>query len=409
MKRVLSALLCTLLVLTMIPVASAKTSFRDVPRNHWAYEAIVEMAERGIIKGYEDGTFRPNRHISRAEFAKIMIAAAGIDITSVNKVKQTFEDVNRNHWAFYYIELAKPYLTGYKIGSTYLYKPDEKALREDIAVALVRLKGYDKTTDPDLDAIERFRDEEKISKNLRPYIAIAVETGLIKGFEDRTFRPLDPITRAEAASLIYRAKLSESKVVFPDEPTKPQEPEMPKSVRDSFSRSDLDNWNTKKASGTWRVINERVTAYSTDDDIQHYFLPLKWEEKSKPSKYELQVDVIPHHSGGYGGLYFNGDDGQVLAVSVEEDRLLVEQVDGAEDDDPKRIASIDYDLKGTNQLRIVVNRDSYEIYVNGTFMFRKRNQSLDNTELGLYLKKEASEKLPRAITYLDNFSFRVLN
>ena len=409
MKRVLSVLLCTLLVLTMIPVASAKSGFRDVPRNHWAYEAIMEMAERGIIKGYEDGTFRPNSHITRAEFAKIMIAAAGIDITSVNKVKQTFADVDRDHWAFYYVELAKPYLTGYKIGDTYLYKPNEKALREDIAVALVRLKGYDKTTEPDLDVIERFRDEERISQNLRPFIAIAVETGLIKGFEDRTFRPLDPITRAEAAALIYRAKLNESKVVFPDEPTKPQEPQLPKNVSDSFSNNELDNWNTREASGTWQVINNRVTAYSSDADIEHYFLPLKWDEKSKPKKYELKVDVIPHRSEGHGGLFFNGKDGEAIAVTVEKEKLLVERVNGAEDDEPTTIASVDYDLKETNQLRIVVNGNTYGIYVNDTFLFGQANQSLDNTTLGLYLKKAAADELPREITYLDNFSFKVLN
>ncbi|UFJ42364.1 S-layer homology domain-containing protein [Brevibacillus humidisoli] len=408
MKRVLSVLLCTLLILTMIPVASAKTTFRDVPRNHWAYEAIMEMADKGIITGYNDRTFRPNNHITRAEFAKIMIAAAGIDITSVNKVKQTFEDVDRRHWAFYYVELAKPYLTGYKVGSTYLYKPNEKALREDIAVALVRLKGYDRTTDPDLSKINRFRDDQRISENLRPFIAIAVETGLIKGFEDNTFRPLHPITRAEAASLIYRAKLDETKVVFPDEP-KPQEPELPKSVSDSFSKDDLDHWDEREATATWKVINNRVTAYSSDSDLDHYFLPLIWDEKSKPKKYEIKVDVIADRSDGHGGLFFNGKDGKAIAVSVEEDKLLVEKVEDPEEDDTTTIASVDYDLKTTNQLRIVVDGNAYGIYLNDKFMFGLQNQSIDNTSLGLYLKKEATEDLPREITYFDNFSFRVLN
>ncbi|MBO8162702.1 MAG: S-layer homology domain-containing protein [Brevibacillus sp.] len=409
MRRICAPFLCFFVfLLTLAPAASAQTGFRDVPRNHWAYEAIMEMAEKGIISGYKDRTFRPNNHITRAEFAKIMIAAAGIDISTVPKVKQTFEDVDRNHWAFYFVELAKPYLTGYKIGSTYLYKPNDKAVREDIAVALVRLKGYDQDIKPDLSKINRFRDNHRISENLKPFIAIAVETGLIKGFEDNTFRPLNPITRAEAASLIYRAKLDETKVVFPDEP-KPKEPKLPTAVSDSFTDDELKNWDLKKATGSWKVINNRVTAYSQDSGLDHYFLPLIWDESSKPKSYEIKADVIVDGSEGYGGLFFNGKDGKAIAVSLEEDKLLVEQVNDPDKHETTLIARIDYDLKKTNQIKVVVSNNAYGIYLNDKFMFGLPNQSISGTSLGLYLKREATEKLPEEITYLDNFSFKVLD
>lgn len=51
--------------------------FKDVPETHWAYKAIKELAEKGIIKGYEDGTFRPNEPVTRAEIATIISRLKG--------------------------------------------------------------------------------------------------------------------------------------------------------------------------------------------------------------------------------------------------------------------------------------------------------------------------------------------
>ena len=51
---------------------SKVTRFKDVPETHWAYKAIEELAEKGIINGYEDGTFKPDAPITRAEVAAII-------------------------------------------------------------------------------------------------------------------------------------------------------------------------------------------------------------------------------------------------------------------------------------------------------------------------------------------------
>jgi len=221
MKRALTLFLSVLMFLTVIPFAGAASpSFSDVPRNHWAYKEITEMAEKGIIKGYDNRTFRPNNEVTRAEFAKIMIAAADVDMDK-RSVSQTFKDVPKSHWAFYYVEYAKPYLTGYKSGSTYTYKPDNSAVREDIAVALVRLLGYDKKYKADMNQLKKFRDSDDISPALRSYIAIAIQTDLMKG-NNNYFRPQDPITRAEAASLLYRALINrdgENESGFPESRT----------------------------------------------------------------------------------------------------------------------------------------------------------------------------------------------
>ena len=406
MKRALTLFLSVLMFLTVIPFAGAASpSFSDVPRNHWAYKEITEMAEKGIIKGYDNRTFRPNNEVTRAEFAKIMIAAADVDIDK-RSVSQTFKDVPKSHWAFYYVEYAKPYLTGYKSGSTYTYKPDNSAVREDIAVALVRLLGYDKKYKADMNQLKKFRDSDDISPALRSYIAIAIQTDLMKG-NNNYFRPQDPITRAEAASLLYRALINrdgdETKVVFPNpEQPKPQ----PISISDSFSDSNLKNWDTKNADGNWGVINKQVTAVSTDDDLDHFFLPLIWNESENPENYELSVDVNVVGTNGLGGLFFNGKDGKANVVYLTKDRVYLGKVKDVEKDDIDVIASGSYKLKSSNRLKVVVKGSTVSIYINDQYLFGQQQVKQEGTKLGLYLQEDATEDAPRKMTYLDNFSFK---
>ena len=77
MKKRISALVLTtiLLVGTAIPALAAGTVFSDVPSGFWAGEAIRTMAERNIVSGYENGSFRPGQKVTNAQFA-VMLARA---------------------------------------------------------------------------------------------------------------------------------------------------------------------------------------------------------------------------------------------------------------------------------------------------------------------------------------------
>jgi len=179
--------------------------FTDVDRQFWAYAAIKDLSGRKVIAGYPDGKFRPDRIVTRAEFAKIMVLAAGLTPTKVEKT--SFDDIAADDWSAPFVEAAKQYLSGYKLpDGRVLFNPDAPALREDIAVAIVKLKGYDETRLPDrsmLDAM--FADADGISEYAKDEVAIAVENKLMSGFPDETFRAQKPITRAEAAAILHRA------------------------------------------------------------------------------------------------------------------------------------------------------------------------------------------------------------
>ena len=201
-KKIISTVLAVILLMSQIGALSKDYSdypqkFWDVPKDHWAFEYISELVDRGIISGYEDGSFRPNSTVTRAEWAKIMVLAAGLPVSDNNVY---FHDMS-GHWANVYINTAKDYLAAYADGT---FKPDQAAVREDVTVSMVKLKGYD-MNGVDYSYLNRFSDTNSISNSLKAYVAIAVEKELIDGFEDGTFRGQDTLTRAEAATLLWRA------------------------------------------------------------------------------------------------------------------------------------------------------------------------------------------------------------
>lgn len=180
-----------------------RVSFKDVSANHWAYNAIAELAKNNVISGYTDGTFRPDGKITREEFAKIMVLSMNLPVDEPQN--QSYADVPKNRWSYKYIEAVKNCMPGYSQSEWMYFKGSENANREDVAHALVMAKGYQKQ-EADLKRLDSlFNDADQISKDLADDILIAYDKKLISGYDDKTFRPKGELTRAEAAMLIYRA------------------------------------------------------------------------------------------------------------------------------------------------------------------------------------------------------------
>ena len=206
MKKIVSLLLTLIMCLSMtaafadVPQAPQKNypqNFWDVPKDYWAFPYIAELTDRGAINGNEDGSFRPDNTVTRAEWAKIMVLAAGLNPSDNNVYYKDMAD----HWANIYVNTAKDYLAAYTDGT---FKPDQAAVREDVTVSMVKLKGYD-ITNVDYSYLSQFTDPDSVSSDLKKYITVAVEKGLINGFEDNTFRGQATLTRAEAATILWRA------------------------------------------------------------------------------------------------------------------------------------------------------------------------------------------------------------
>jgi hypothetical protein len=174
--------------------------FIDVDSSHWAYNAIIELNNRGIITGYSDKSFKPNESVTRSQFASMLTKALNLSTTSTN---QTFEDIPVTNWDYKAVEAAKIYLTGYKseTGKMYFYG-SKSSVREDMAVALVKALGLSVVSN-DSNLKRTFTDYDSISKNLRSYVYTAYANNIMVGSNGK-FNAQGSLTRAEAASLLLK-------------------------------------------------------------------------------------------------------------------------------------------------------------------------------------------------------------
>ena len=210
MKRFLRIILCVS-IFCAISCMSSVSAFSDT-EGHWAKDVIKEMADKGIIHGFEDGTFRPNDNVTREQFAKLLVET--LDLQDTGK-RIEFVDVQEERWSYNYIQIASDYLTAYTNNNQVHFKPEEISVREDIAVATVLASGLGDEM-PNMEVLDEFSDKDNISPNLKKYVAIAVQNEIMRG-KGGYFDPNAPLTRAEVSQLLYNViKGEEVKVVLGD-------------------------------------------------------------------------------------------------------------------------------------------------------------------------------------------------
>ncbi|TYQ15385.1 UNVERIFIED_CONTAM: hypothetical protein Cloal_1832 [Acetivibrio alkalicellulosi] len=164
--------------------------------------SLVKREQKAYIKGYEDGLFRPERHITRAEAA--VIIANILKFENINNYKENtiYTDVSDSHWASEAISLVsyKGLFKGYTDGS---FKPDQNITRAEFSTVVFKLlqiiKGVTEVE------ICEYRFEDTKGHWAQKYIEQLSNLGTIKGYSDGTFKPQNMINRAESVALINRA------------------------------------------------------------------------------------------------------------------------------------------------------------------------------------------------------------
>jgi hypothetical protein len=127
----------------LVPQAiAAGLRFKDVPATSWAFAAVTDLSARGLVTGYEDGKFHPDNVVTRAEYAKLVCSALGVEPDTVTS--HPFKDVTVAHWAAGYIAAAvgKGWLTGYP-GN--LFKPEEPVSMAQALVVVARSQDWNDT------------------------------------------------------------------------------------------------------------------------------------------------------------------------------------------------------------------------------------------------------------------------
>ncbi|MGF7050185.1 putative repeat protein (TIGR02543 family) [Paenibacillus sp. DS2015] len=175
-------------------------SFVDV-ENHWSKDAVNNMASRMIISGTGNGLFQPDKLISRAEFAAIIVRALGIE---VEPGTAPFSDVNQSDWYLDYVKAAYKYgiINGYSDGS---FKPTDTITREQAMSMLARaMKITGLTVQVDIHALEKFADSGQIAAWAQNDVALTLHAGIVNGGDGGALKPKSLITRAEVATMIER-------------------------------------------------------------------------------------------------------------------------------------------------------------------------------------------------------------
>jgi len=119
--------------LGLTPFLPEEATFTDVPLDHQASGYIYACVKEGLIRGYPDGTFRPEGAVTRAEFAAIVCKA--FTILPYRPETPTYTDVPPDNWAYEFIEALtlKGIAKGYPDGT---FHPDDFILRSEAADAL---------------------------------------------------------------------------------------------------------------------------------------------------------------------------------------------------------------------------------------------------------------------------------
>ncbi len=185
--------------------------FSDI-KNHWAEEFIAGLAQQGLVSGYPDGSFKPDRQITRAQYAALLVKAFN---PSPKRQANTFKDVGADFWAAEVIEKAyrAEFLSGFP-DNTFL--PNENTQKVQVLVSLVNGLGLSGST---TGALSKYEDRNSIPDYAKDEVETATAKGLVINHPNpRQMKPTASATRAEVAAMVYQALVDAGQMVAINSP-----------------------------------------------------------------------------------------------------------------------------------------------------------------------------------------------
>lgn len=173
--------------------------FKDVTENHWANGPIKRMVALGLFAGYDDGTFKPDKNISRVEMIALAMRLADADDEDE---EETLSSADENRlkgvpaWARESVRKAAKM----NIMSLNRFHSQQQATRAEACVAIAKAMGLKKVDTGDIP----FADSILIDEDDLGYILAMYRAGYIKGNPGNMFLPERVITRSEIAAILER-------------------------------------------------------------------------------------------------------------------------------------------------------------------------------------------------------------
>jgi len=222
-RRMLTSVLALFLVaaLALPAVAHGRGPFSDV-EDHWARRQIALLKAAGILQGIGNGLFCPEGQMTRAEVAAMLLRMLGLEGEAEGEMAgqgggaPPFADfMQAPAWSRNHIRVCFEHrlMLGELEGNGRFCNPNKPIPRQEFVVLLTRALDEEDARDleamaqelmADFEELRCFHDYEAIGKWAAGYILLALQEGWVQGYEDGTFRPNKPVTRAEAAAFAER-------------------------------------------------------------------------------------------------------------------------------------------------------------------------------------------------------------
>lgn len=213
-KKMGALALSVALGLSLLTVPAGAASFTDV-EGHWAKSYVEDMAAKGMVKGYEDNSYRPDKTLSMAEGLAFCARALQIDAATAQDVLEKHEDyleeLLEDQQSWFRTEFALCLEAGILTKSEFKTMVlngelnQEKTMpKEELAIYMVRAIGLDLLADSQTTYPLGFADANKISADAKQSIYLLNMYGIITGDEKNNFCPDLAVNRAIMATILSR-------------------------------------------------------------------------------------------------------------------------------------------------------------------------------------------------------------
>ncbi|MGI6066982.1 MAG: S-layer homology domain-containing protein, partial [Bacillota bacterium] len=204
MKTKVSMVMIVLCLMFSMVVTAFAAPLTDI-ENHWAKDQINAWVEKGLVGGYEDGSFKPDNNISRAEFMALVNRAFNYQ----EKAEIDFKDVAAGAWYEDVVRIAKAagYINGYQDGTM---KPNNPISRQEAAIIIMNILELEENAI----GADKFQDASKIPAWSKGAVGAVASANIMGGYPDGTFKSANLIKRAEAVVALDKALSNLADVIY---------------------------------------------------------------------------------------------------------------------------------------------------------------------------------------------------
>ena len=254
----------------------AEINFPDMTQTHWAFEPVSQLVADGTISGYEDGTFKPDNTVLRAEFVK-MIGKSTV------KRDSDFSDVTSSYWGYDYIMYS-----GLRGTEDNKFNPEVPITRGDVAQMLWERAGSKQGVIAPSIITSQYKNKDAA--------AWVYQYGIMIGNDGVNLRLNDTLSRAEAATLIVRSrKINDSSKQLDFVNT--VSPKVLEAVFNSLNLFDNTSYDPEK-----NITNGEMSRASLRLALEERILTYKGFAFSAPFKHPYVYDLT-----SIGSYCFNND------------------------------------------------------------------------------------------------------